>query len=544
MDDSQHIRSAHLRRALILLLVVGALLPTSLTRVPAVAATESFSESFRGASLTIPSHWTSSRGATGTGPGGAVDESEFACLTALAPDAAPIAVQGVAGLATTARPGSGLIVGCPKSGDQTEALNSVGEGALRLTREAHSQSVVVLYNRPQTMADGLDITFSFAIHSGRSQSSTITGADGFSFFIKDGANSVDSAGASGGALGYALSTGTTTVSGIPGALLGVGFDFWGNFSHNFAGGSIAAACGASPFTVASSEAQAQDRVALRGPDTSGTSNGTCGYEYLGRSVAAVDFGRKNPTTGAAANGVATGVPATSRDASARRARIVIDKPGAGARVKVWVWPVGEPQPADTDWVLNLPQPAALQGVVTFKFGFGASTGWATNVHEIWDLGILLADPEVQAVQAADAAAAASASSAAGTAPTGPSLVCTPDPVRPGAEVTCSVTAGPPGGEILWRASAGDRVVGSLGVAMDDDGVGSFSFRAPSDASGAGIGVELVDWGVETSVAVSGTAVPTRLDAGSGGFRGYPPVLLLAGVVALIGIGFRRPVRQR
>jgi hypothetical protein len=264
-------------------------------------------------------------------------------------------------------------------------------------------------------------------------------------------------------------------------------------------------------------------------------DGSCGYEYLGRNApdVGVDFGRT--LGGDLAPGNINGVPADSRDAGQRRARVVIDKPGTGARVKVWVWPVGQPQPTAT--VLDLPQPAALQGVDTFKFGFGASTGFATNVHEIWDLQIVLADPAVQAVQAEQAAAASRAA-----ASVSPTLACSPDPVRPGAEVQCTVSSGPAGVEILWRASFGERVVDSRGVTLDRDGVATFTFRAPSGAAGALVDIELVDWGVATTVGVFGGPVPTRVDAGEGVRQRMTTdtlLMLVAGSLTLAVLGRRR-----
>jgi len=528
-----------LHRAFTAALVLGLALPVAVAILPAQAATPSFSESFRDASLTgDPLTWTSSRGADTTAvPSGSVadNKSAYACLTALA-SGQEIVVQGVTGLSPTAAPGSGRIAGCAPGPGEPDPVDGPSSGALRLTSALHGQSAVVLYNQPQRMSDGLDITFSFAIHSGRADG-TAKGADGFAFFIKDGSNALDSAGASGGALGYALSRGAATASGVPGALLGVGFDFWGNFSFNFAGGAsrIADACGAVPFAITASGGQVQDRVVLRGPDTSLNRDGSCGYEYLGRNApdVGVDFGRT--LGGVPAPGNINGVPASSRDAGQRRARIVIDKPGTGARVKVWVWPVGQPQPTAT--VLDLPQPVALQGVDEFKFGFGASTGFATNVHEIWDLQIVLADPAVQAVQAEQAAAASRAAAAVS-----PTLACSPDPVRPGAEVQCTVSSGPGGVEILWRASMGERVVDSRGVTLDADGVAAFTFRALSDAAGALVNIELVDWGVATTVGVFGGPAPTRVDAGEGVSQRMTTdtlLILVAGSLTLAVLGRRR-----
>ena len=523
-------RSIGLRSLVASLVVVGLLVPALVTMAPARAAVETFSESFRGATLASPADWVASNGSGGTGFDGVNHPGEPACLTGLAFGQA-ISVD------------SGSIVGCPHGAGRNApgSLDTPGSGVLRLTDNRFMQSAMVLYNRPQRVSDGLDITFAFAMHSGvvcpaASCGYDVPGADGFVFFIKDAANSNDAAGTGGGALGYALERSVSASRGIRGGLLGVGFDFYGAFSiQNTAGLGPARSCPAPGPSVTfdsgnNSREAATDRVVLRGPDLSGvgdSADGSCGYGYLGRSVDPVDFGRVNP--GASTRRLALSPP--SREDAARRARVVIDKPGAGARVKVYVWSDGAAQPVTP--VLDVAQPAELQGVAEFKFGFSAGTGWATLVNEIWDLQIVLADPEVQAIQAAAAAA---------SIPSGPSLACVPDPVSPGQDVTCTITSGPAGGDILWRATTRDRLIGSMGVTMDDAGVAVFTFRAPPDASGSVLDVELVDWGVSAQVAVVGGPVPTRVDAGSGVPRSAQMflVLLLAG---LGGLGALRPQRQ-
>jgi hypothetical protein len=79
--------------------------------------------------------------------------------------------------------------------------------------------------------------------------------------------------------------------------------------------------------------------------------------------------------------------APTRTDAARRARVVIDKPGEDAKVKVWVSEIDGMQPENP--VLEVDQPPELAGVPTFRFGFSAGTGWATLVHEIWDVQIVL-----------------------------------------------------------------------------------------------------------------------------------------------------------
>lgn len=497
---------------LVLALLVALTASTVVRITVAAAASASFSESFTGATLSNPSNWTSSTGPGGVGPtdfGSPEHAGEFVCLTALAE-----------GQSITVR--SGSIVGCPQGRDSTSTSDSVGSGALRLTDNRFMQSAMVLYNRPQKMSDGLDITFRFAMHSGINR-----GGDGFAFFIKDGSNTDDSPGGPGGSLGYGLRSNNSSSKGISGGLLGIGFDFLGAYSHS--GQSIlpARTCVGGPsITLAASGGQVYDHVVVRGPDLSSEGNGSCGYEYLGRSGTAVDFGR-------ATTGDGNTAAAPNRASAERRARIIIDKPGLGARVKVFVWSPVDPQPSTP--VLDIPQPAELQGVTDFKFGFAAATGWSTLVHEIWDLEIVLADPVVQAFQTQMAAQAQSAPTAAT-----PRLTCVPDPVEPGSEVHCTVVSGPSDHEILWMARNGDRTVASQGVLLDRDGTGSFTFAALTDASGARLDVELVGWGVETTVDVTvGGPVPVRVDAGTS-----PPVPITEAAVLLLVLLMLAPARRR
>ena len=118
------------------------------------------------------------------------------------------------------------------------------------------------------------------------------------------------------------------------------------------------------------------------------------------------------------------------------------------------------------------------------------------------------------------------------APVPPTLICTPDPVAPGARVTCEITGADPSIDILWAASF-DGVFGSAGVRTDVEGQGTFSFLAPRAAAGQSVSVELVEWTRPISVQVTGTAVPARIPAGEGRaplMVGTLGLLLLGGAV--------------
>jgi hypothetical protein len=111
------------------------------------------------------------------------------------------------------------------------------------------------------------------------------------------------------------------------------------------------------------------------------------------------------------------------------------------------------------------------------------------------------------------------------------LVCSPDPVVVGGLVTCVITQGDPGIDILWRASY-NPTVAEQGVTLDAEGRGTFTFRAPAGSQAQTITVELVEWDRTATVQVGGSAVPSRIPAGEGG-TGVP---LALGVVLVLVAG--------
>jgi hypothetical protein len=265
----------------------------------------------------------------------------------------------------------GSIGGC-----QSPALDPAGSGALRLTSASLAQSSMLLYNTALPTSGGLDISFSLAQYQGG-------GADGISFFVKDGANTDTSPGIAGGALGYAAARSGSTLlgTGIHGGLFGIGFDKWGNFS---ATGSEAPGC------AASAPGQAGNTVAVRGPDTSSAKNGTAGYCYLG-GVGGVSYA------------------GASRSAAARLVRIVVDPSTVPARkIKVYV---GATLPATP--TLSVDVPAEFVNASSFKFGFASSTGGVTDIHEVWGASVATVIDVPQVMVTAN-----SISSAPGNSPAG------------------------------------------------------------------------------------------------------------------------------
>ncbi len=102
----------------------------------------------------------------------------------------------------------------------------------------------------------------------------------------------------------------------------------------------------------------------------------------------------------------------------------------------------------------------------------------------------------------------------------------------GSLVTCSVTGGDPGIDILWRA-AYNPVFAGQGVTLDADGSGTFAFTVPAAALGEEVTVELVEWLAPMSLGVAGGPVPTSVPSGGGPVSVWSFVLLaLAGGLVL------------
>jgi hypothetical protein len=125
-------------------------------------------------------------------------------------------------------------------------------------------------------------------------------------------------------------------------------------------------------------------------------------------------------------------------------------------------------------------------------------------------------------------------STAAPAPHPMELSCSPDPVAVGGTVTCEITGGDPGIDILWRATFGGAVVATRGVTLDDQGNGTFTFTAPASASGLRIDVELVEWDPVDDVGVTGMVAPSRIPAGEGRPQGPGGPLAVTLALAVVG----------
>ena len=114
----------------------------------------------------------------------------------------------------------------------------------------------------------------------------------------------------------------------------------------------------------------------------------------------------------------------------------------------------------------------------------------------------------------------------------PSVSCTPDVPVAGQRLTCTITGGAPGIDILWRASY-NPVIAEAGVTLDADGRATFSFGVPSTAIGQELWVELVDWTAPTPIGVVVGPVPSSVPSGGGPQPVWPLALLAAVAVTAL-----------
>ena len=249
-----------------------------------------------------------------------------------------------------------------------------GSGALRLTDNAHDRSGFAIYRHVFPFTSGLRFTFTTFAYNG-TRVPGYGAADGISVFFTDGDVNANRPGAFGGSLGYAqksidFDATVPDLPGIPGGYLGVGIDEFGNFANDREARGYGCA-------------NRVDRdlhpnyITLRGPGVAG-SDWMRGYCVLDRTPAPPPGVLDQP------------------DAIVRTA------PGVAHTFRFEVDPLGQPDGTpnpnahvrvladmnDTNtFVPVLDSPLGPDPPATFEFGFGASTGQGTNVHEIRTLHV-------------------------------------------------------------------------------------------------------------------------------------------------------------
>jgi hypothetical protein len=226
--------------------------------------------------------------------------------------------------------------------------NTVGNGVLRLTPAVNNKSGFAIYNTPITTGDGLKVSFDMYQYG----TTTSSGADGIAFFLIDGSQSPTQPGAVGGSLGYS-SNGVNP--GIVGGYVGVGFDWFGNFSGSgYGSGGIG---------------RVPNSVTLRGSESTG-------YQYITSKVAA---------------GSISNEAAASRANAKRHVVVTINSNNI---MTVQVDYNDGSGLHDELQNINLNEVNGNSSLPTsFKFGFAASTGGSNNIHEISGFTVDPIDPK-------------------------------------------------------------------------------------------------------------------------------------------------------
>ncbi len=234
----------------------------------------------------------------------------------------------------------------------------VDNGWLRLTNGITNEANAVIYDKAVSLPSGggLRVEFDLSIWGGTGGPN---GGDGLTFFLIDGDTPSVKPGAYGGSLGYAQRDG---VAGAAGGYLGIGLDEFGNFSNPTEG--RVGGPGARP-----------NAVVVRGEAKSG-------YAYLA--------GTESHAPGFFGNTVAR--TRSSAPADYRRVLMTLEQVADG-HLEITVAMVSGKGNDAVKYIdkLNIgkrqsPLPESI------KFGFAASTGSATAVHEIRDLSISTFSP--------------------------------------------------------------------------------------------------------------------------------------------------------
>jgi uncharacterized repeat protein (TIGR01451 family) len=280
------------------------------------------------------------------------------------------------GVGNTITPNPGLTAGAANTSGVIPNLGKNdpnGFGALQLTSNAFNQventfgqAAFLIYNNPIAATGGLRVTFDFFAYNRGTVTDgngALLGADGISFFLIDGTATPTKAGGFGGSLGYAQNT-TSNSAGILGGYLGVGLDEFGNFSNTNAG----------RINPPGQGGFRPDAVGIRGSESTS-------YNFL--SSIMVPGGVDNAAT-------------TIRSEAKRRVQITLF-PATSAtpnRLSVAFDLDNSDTFGPTETLIDIPNLALINGAVppTFKFGFAASTGGNTNVHEINNVLVETIDP--------------------------------------------------------------------------------------------------------------------------------------------------------
>jgi hypothetical protein len=235
----------------------------------------------------------------------------------------------------------------------TAGSTAFNSGWLRLTSEQDNMAGTAVMDDAFPSSRGITVEFDYAAYGGFTYNGSR--GDGMTLFLLDGTAPSSTVGAPGAGLGYACTSspvpGPCQRDGVTGGYLGVGFDEFGNFS-SLAGNNTGP--GSQP-----------GEIVVRG-----SGSGTTGFRYL---------------TGAPGPG---GTVETGSRAGFRKVRLALSRLNNTLVLNVWSSGDGGQGwfHAITDFdVEHAAGQAALPP--TLKLGFSASTGLATNIHELRDVQV-------------------------------------------------------------------------------------------------------------------------------------------------------------
>lgn len=251
-----------------------------------------------------------------------------------------------------------------------------GDGWMRLTDNRGNLATSLLWDVPFPATTGFTIDVDYRQAGGNQHCQGAAGCrtgDGMSVYLVDGAVDV-SPGAFGGGLGYA---GNEVTCGVVGGYMGIGLDVYGNYARPtaFADGGP----GVSPSTLG-----------IRGSGTQ-PCDAEASYPWI---------------DGAPVPGLWTGVTGSTADPADvdgslyRHLRVVVLPQGDSRVVTVYLsapTPKEQPYGALTEVLQTdiASVPGQVDPAPTLKLGFGASTGGATNFHDIRDIRVTaLADASI------------------------------------------------------------------------------------------------------------------------------------------------------
>ncbi|MCL2782047.1 MAG: hypothetical protein FWD74_11305, partial [Actinomycetia bacterium] len=264
--------------------------------------------------------------------------------------------------------------------------NTVGntytsDGWLRLTGTGDGEATNILNNTPFPSSTGFQVVFDYRQAGGIPFKDAGRTGDGISMYLVDGTQTVHSGG-TGAGLGYAnggteaglpldgvCAPGKTSL-GVPGGYLGLGLDVFGNYSQstfgNYGGNSTMGG-----------------GIGLRG-----SGNGACST-----STALTDRQAQYPWVAGTRMNLWTGTsgstadPASAPDSQYRRVAITVAPHGSNIQVGVAISPLtakgdspGALTQAFSANLNNIPGQVPLPA--TLKLGFAASTGSASDYHDI------------------------------------------------------------------------------------------------------------------------------------------------------------------